>query len=57
MANGKSTMAQDGWTPMEKGWMSRPGGPEKVQGGYVPTSSQTVAPPPSGGSAVKPASK
>jgi len=37
-----------------RGWMSSSGGQTAVQGGYVPTTSQSVTPPPKGGSGVTP---
>lgn len=40
-------IAQDGWTP----------GRSTVQGGYIPTTGQVAAPPPTGGSGVKPPEK
>lgn len=48
-------MAKDGWASISKGWKpSVTPGRGGVQGGYIPTTGQGAATPPTGGSGVKP---
>ena len=46
---------KDGWVPSSKGWTpSSVTNKPAVQGGYTPATGKIAAPPPTGGSGVKP---